>query len=207
MKRNTLPKILHSLETMQYEFTVDPAISQRARAAGRQNARVFQNASRRLDHRVSMRNLSDGCRRRRCGHRRLNGRAEACADAGHRVVQAALGQWCGDRLGARRDRSGDGQPTIHRRLHAIDTQRAGAGISDAHIVKFSRDAPARIEELLELGATFDRDASGELALGREAAHQRRRIVKAGGDATGHEILNTLIAAVPANRRRLTSSKT
>jgi L-aspartate oxidase len=81
-------------------------------------------------------------------------------------------------------------------LHAIDTQRAGAGISDARIVKIlTSDAPARIEELLELGATFDRDESGELALGREAAHQRRRIVKAGGDATGHEILNTLIVAV------------
>ncbi|HUA09238.1 MAG TPA: L-aspartate oxidase [Candidatus Acidoferrales bacterium] len=81
-------------------------------------------------------------------------------------------------------------------LHAIDTQRAGAGISDARIVKIlTSDAPARIEELLELGASFDRDESGELALGREAAHQRRRIVKAGGDATGHEILKTLIAAV------------
>ena len=81
-------------------------------------------------------------------------------------------------------------------LHAIDTQRAGAGISDARIVRIlTSDAPARIEELLELGATFDRDESGELALGREAAHQRRRIVKAGGDATGHEILETLIAAV------------
>ncbi len=33
MKRNTLPKILHSLETMQYEVTVDPTIAKRARAA------------------------------------------------------------------------------------------------------------------------------------------------------------------------------
>jgi quinolinate synthase len=33
MKRNTLPKVLHSLETMQYEVTVDPAVAQRARAA------------------------------------------------------------------------------------------------------------------------------------------------------------------------------
>ncbi|HVN70121.1 MAG TPA: L-aspartate oxidase [Candidatus Binatia bacterium] len=81
-------------------------------------------------------------------------------------------------------------------LHAIDTQRAGAGISDRKIVEIlTRDAPARIEELLELGAAFDRTAAGELALGREAAHQRRRIVKAGGDATGHEILKTLIEAV------------
>jgi L-aspartate oxidase len=82
------------------------------------------------------------------------------------------------------------------RLHAIDTQRAGAGISDHTIVEIlTRDAPARVEELLELGAVFDRTAAGELALGREAAHQRRRIVKAGGDATGHEILKTLIEAV------------
>jgi L-aspartate oxidase len=85
------------------------------------------------------------------------------------------------------------------RLHAIDTQRAGAGISDTKIVEIlTRDAPARIEELLELGAAFDRTDAGELALGREAAHQRRRIVKAGGDATGHEILKTLIEAVAAH---------
>jgi L-aspartate oxidase len=82
------------------------------------------------------------------------------------------------------------------RLHAIDTQRAGAGINDRAIVEIlTRDAPARVEELLELGAAFDRTEGGELALGREAAHQRRRIVKAGGDATGHEILKTLIDAV------------
>lgn len=82
------------------------------------------------------------------------------------------------------------------RLHAIDTQRAGAGINERNIVEIlTRDAPARIEELLDLGAAFDRTEAGELALGREAAHQRRRIVKAGGDATGHEILKTLIDAV------------
>jgi quinolinate synthase len=33
MKRNTLPKVLHSLQTMQYEVTVDPQIAERARAA------------------------------------------------------------------------------------------------------------------------------------------------------------------------------
>ncbi|MDQ2680237.1 MAG: L-aspartate oxidase [Candidatus Eremiobacteraeota bacterium] len=80
-------------------------------------------------------------------------------------------------------------------LHKLDTQRAGAGLSDESIVEIlTRDAPARIDELLELGATFDRTDHGELALGREAAHNRRRIVRAGGDATGHEILKTLIAA-------------
>lgn len=33
MKRNTLPKILHSLETLQYEIAVDERVAERARAA------------------------------------------------------------------------------------------------------------------------------------------------------------------------------
>lgn len=33
MKRNTLPKVLHSLQTMQYEVRVDPQVAARARAA------------------------------------------------------------------------------------------------------------------------------------------------------------------------------
>lgn len=33
MKRNTLPKVLHSLQTMQYEVTIDPNVAQRARLA------------------------------------------------------------------------------------------------------------------------------------------------------------------------------
>jgi L-aspartate oxidase len=81
-------------------------------------------------------------------------------------------------------------------LHTLDTQLAGAGLSDEAIVHIlTHDAPARIEDLLALGAEFDRTENGALALGLEAAHNRRRIVKAGGDATGHEILKTLIAAV------------
>ena len=33
MKRTTLPKILHSLQTLQYEVTVEPHVAQRARKA------------------------------------------------------------------------------------------------------------------------------------------------------------------------------
>ncbi|MBV8688935.1 MAG: quinolinate synthase NadA, partial [Candidatus Eremiobacteraeota bacterium] len=33
MKRNTLPKVLHSLQTMQYEVTIDPGVAARARIA------------------------------------------------------------------------------------------------------------------------------------------------------------------------------
>jgi quinolinate synthase len=33
MKRNTLAKVLQSLQTMQHEITIDPPVAQRARAA------------------------------------------------------------------------------------------------------------------------------------------------------------------------------
>ncbi|HKU82113.1 MAG TPA: quinolinate synthase NadA, partial [Candidatus Tumulicola sp.] len=33
MKRNTLPKVLHSLQAMEYEVTIDPSVAQRARRA------------------------------------------------------------------------------------------------------------------------------------------------------------------------------
>src|SRR6185369_1841857 len=45
-----------------------------------------------------------------------------------------------------------------------------------------------------LGARFDRDTAGDLSLGREAAHSRRRILHA-RDTTGAEIVRTLVEAV------------
>ncbi|HVT61602.1 MAG TPA: L-aspartate oxidase [Thermoanaerobaculia bacterium] len=81
-------------------------------------------------------------------------------------------------------------------LHAADTLAAGAGLNDARIVGLlTSEGPARVRALLELGARFDRDGAGRLRLGREAAHSRRRILHAHGDATGAEIVRTLIAAV------------
>ncbi len=80
-------------------------------------------------------------------------------------------------------------------LHAADTLRAAAGIADAHAVEIlAGDAPERIAALRALGAHFDATATGEAALSLEAGHARRRIVKAGGDATGAEVLRTLVAA-------------
>jgi L-aspartate oxidase len=81
-------------------------------------------------------------------------------------------------------------------LHAADTLAAGAGLNDARIVRLlTGEGPRRIRALLELGARFDRDAGGRLALGREAAHSRRRILHAQGDATGAELVRTLVEAV------------
>src|ERR1700761_7294207 len=55
--------------------------------------------------------------------------------------------------------------------HAADTMVAGAGICDPDIVSLvAREAPDRIKDLVQLGVPFDRDPSGSLAVGREAAH-------------------------------------
>lgn len=86
----------------------------------------------------------------------------------------------------------DDSPT----LHAADTERVGGGLNDHHAVEIlASDAAERIAELIALGASFDRTSDGSLALGQEAAHSRRRILHAGGDATGREVLRALIEAV------------
>jgi L-aspartate oxidase len=78
--------------------------------------------------------------------------------------------------------------------HAADTIAAGAGICDAGIVNLvAREAPDRIADLLQLGVPFDRTGSGTLALGREAAHSRARIVHVTGDRAGAEISRVLAA--------------
>jgi L-aspartate oxidase len=84
------------------------------------------------------------------------------------------------------------------RAHAADTIAAGAGLCDPAIVDLvAREAPARIADLLDLGAPFDRAADGSLALGREAAHSKSRIVHVKGDRAGAEISATLVARAAA----------
>ena len=82
-------------------------------------------------------------------------------------------------------------------LHEQDTLYAGAGLSDPESVhELVNDGPEAVDWLLSLGTAFDRDDyTGELELGREAAHSRRRVLHAGGDATGAEIERALVAAV------------
>jgi L-aspartate oxidase len=84
------------------------------------------------------------------------------------------------------------------RAHAADTLAAGAGLCDPAIVDLvAREAPARIRDLLDLGAPFDRNRDGTLALGREAAHSKSRIVHVKGDRAGAEISATLAARAAA----------
>jgi L-aspartate oxidase len=78
-------------------------------------------------------------------------------------------------------------------LHVKDTLNAGAGLCDKRAVEILvEDGRRYIQELIEWGAEFDRE-DGHLVFTREAAHSRRRILHAGGDATGHEIVRALIA--------------
>jgi L-aspartate oxidase len=88
-------------------------------------------------------------------------------------------------------------------LHVTDTERVGGGLNDHRVVEIlARDAGMRIAELIALGASFDREPDGALALGREAAHSRRRILHAGGDATGREVLRALVGAIGASSVRV-----
>jgi L-aspartate oxidase len=81
-------------------------------------------------------------------------------------------------------------------LHLADTLAAGAGLCDADAVRVMVDeGPARVHELIALGAVFDRDASGRLLLAREGGHSVARVVHAGGAATGAEIERALVDAV------------
>lgn len=85
--------------------------------------------------------------------------------------------------------------------HARDTMEAGAGLCREEVVRaVTREGPERIEELLALGAAFDRSATGELDLGQEGAHDCARVVHAEGDATGAEIVRALRTAVEAEDR-------
>jgi L-aspartate oxidase len=80
--------------------------------------------------------------------------------------------------------------------HLRDTLVAGAGVCDVEAVRaLVTDGPDAVRRLIALGARFDADAGGVLSLTREGGHLRRRIVHAGGDATGAEISRALLSAL------------
>jgi L-aspartate oxidase len=77
-------------------------------------------------------------------------------------------------------------------LHYEDTLLAGDGLChEAAVRVLVEEGPSRALELIEWGARFDRDGA-RLALGREGAHSKRRILHAQGDSTGREIVRALV---------------
>jgi L-aspartate oxidase len=86
-------------------------------------------------------------------------------------------------------------------LHLSDTEHAGRGAvrrSAAEVLV--REAPDCVRDLERLGFHFDADRRGRLALGLEGGHTVRRIVHAGGSATGRRLLRELSALVVAHKR-------
>jgi L-aspartate oxidase len=82
------------------------------------------------------------------------------------------------------------------RAHANDTEIAGVGLCDPAAVRvLVEEGPARVRELIRMGAEFDRNPDGSLMLTREGGHRADRIVHAGGDPTGAAVQRALHQAV------------
>ncbi len=78
--------------------------------------------------------------------------------------------------------------------HLADTERAGRRLTRRSAAEvLVREAPERVRELEGLGVRFDADRHGDLALGLEGGHSIRRVVHAGGSATGRRVVRQLSA--------------
>jgi len=86
-------------------------------------------------------------------------------------------------------------------LHLQDTLVAGRGLVRRSAVEvLTNEAAERFGALEALGVRFDADRHGNLALGLEGGHSRRRVAHAGGSATGRRILRELSALVAEHPR-------
>ena len=82
--------------------------------------------------------------------------------------------------------------------HIEDTLIAGDGLCDPKVVEIVvKEGVERIKEIIEWGAHFDKENSGEYALGKEGGHSEFRILHH-KDVTGKEIEDTLLRAIALN---------
>ena len=81
--------------------------------------------------------------------------------------------------------------------HIKDTLDAGAGLCDREAVEvLSQNSQDVIEDLIARGFQFDADEEGKLLYTQEAAHSQKRILHAGGDATGRHLHHFLLENTP-----------
>jgi L-aspartate oxidase len=89
--------------------------------------------------------------------------------------------------------------SAHR--HLADTLAAGRGAVRASAARvLCEQAAGAVEDLRGLGVRFDTDERGRLALGLEGGHSARRIVHAGGAATGQRLIRRLSELVAEHPR-------
>ena len=83
-------------------------------------------------------------------------------------------------------------PTTRSRRTSPTPWPPGAGLCDPDAVRsIVADGYRAVADLVADGARFDEAAPGQWALTREGGHSRRRIIHAGGDATGAEVQRAL----------------
>ncbi len=79
--------------------------------------------------------------------------------------------------------------------HIEDTLIAGDGLCNEEVVEIVvKEGPARVQEIIDWGAQFDKDAEGDYKLGREGGHSEFRILHH-KDVTGKEMERTLLEAI------------
>ena len=86
----------------------------------------------------------------------------------------------------------------HPRFHFEDTLIAGRNLCDRDAVSLLvNEGLDRVNELIGRGMEFDKDEEGNLKLGLEGGHSRRRILHADGDATGKMMTSFMLKQVLA----------
>ncbi|ACU58448.1 L-aspartate oxidase [Chitinophaga pinensis] len=79
--------------------------------------------------------------------------------------------------------------------HIEDTLIAGDGLCNEEIVEIVvKEGPERVNEIIEWGANFDKNAAGDFSLGKEGGHSEFRVIHY-KDVTGKEIERALLDAV------------
>jgi L-aspartate oxidase len=79
--------------------------------------------------------------------------------------------------------------------HIDDTLIAGDGLCNPHVVEIVvKEGVERIQELIDWGAQFDKEADGDFALGKEGGHSENRILHH-KDVTGREMERALLDTV------------
>ena len=87
--------------------------------------------------------------------------------------------------------------------HLADTETAGRdAVRRSAAEVLVNEAPSHVAALESLGVHFDADRRGVLALGLEGGHSVRRVVHAGGSATGRRIVRQL-SALAVDRPQIT----
>ncbi len=117
------------------------------------------------------------------------------------LVSRSPARRVGELLGAGRHRRGAGRRRLARapsRGHAHRRPRAPRASRAARML--CEESPDRVRDLQALGVRFDADRRGALALGLEGGHSRRRVVHAGGSATGRRITRELSALAAQHER-------